>query len=110
MKIFDTHTHYDDKVYGGADNRRKFLSSLLEDSVAGFIAIGCNAKRNRLALEIANEFEEAYCVVGIHPLDVESVRDSPAYLAQIREQIQANRRKVAGIGETGLPRTTRPRA
>ncbi|GHU46088.1 deoxyribonuclease [Clostridia bacterium] len=101
MKIFDTHTHYDDEVYGTDSERHEFLSSLLEKSVAGFIAIGCSPQRNSAALKIAGSFENAFCAVGIHPLDVESVRDTPGYIKTLEEQA-VNSPKVRAIGEIGF--------
>lgn len=101
-KIFDTHTHYDDKAYGSPTERDAFLSSLLAENVAGFIAVGCNPKRNRLALEIAGAFDAAYCSAGIHPLDVAGIADNSDYITDLQELIQKNRGKVAAIGETGL--------
>ena len=95
-KIFDTHTHYDDKAYAG--NGREFACGLLESTVAGFIAVGCSLKRIPPSLELAEAFPTVYASVGVHPCYVNDLQDS--YLAQLEKYTA--KPKVIAIGETGL--------
>jgi TatD DNase family protein len=102
VRIFDTHTHYDDKVYGNAD---ELIKEMLETEkpgrcrVAGFIAVGCTVERAKLAVAIAEKYPSVFAAVGIHPLDVnENLQEN--YTECLREF--AGNKKVAAIGEIGL--------
>ncbi|MDR0222703.1 MAG: TatD family hydrolase [Oscillospiraceae bacterium] len=96
IKLFDTHTHYDDRAYkGGAD---AVIEKALADNVAGFMAIGCTLDRSRKAVKIAESRETAYAAVGIHPNDVGGL--PPDYLERLEETAKSE--KVKAIGEIGL--------
>ncbi|MCL2087495.1 MAG: TatD family hydrolase [Oscillospiraceae bacterium] len=99
MKIFDTHAHYDDKAYD--HDRHELIDTMLAAEmrgVSGFIAIGCNPKRNKKAIELAHRYEKVYATVGIHPGDIKNLRDN------YKEELKALALdpKVVAIGETGL--------
>ena len=96
MKLFDTHTHYDDSAYD--NDRDELIPRLLSESVAGFIAVGCNLERSGKAVTLAGKYPQAYAAVGIHPQDVENL---PHDYLQTLEKYAGNK-KVAAIGEIGL--------
>ncbi|MDR0197523.1 MAG: TatD family hydrolase [Oscillospiraceae bacterium] len=96
LRLFDTHTHYDDRAYG--KDADALIKRLLSDNVAGFMAIGCSPARNRKALKIAQSYPGVYAAVGIHPGDVKGL---PAdYHVELEET--AKHEKVRAIGEIGL--------
>jgi TatD DNase family protein len=96
LKLFDTHTHYDDYAYDS--DRDGLLSRLLDESVAGFIAVGCTLERSEKAVAIAEKYANAYAAVGIHPQDAENL--PPDYLQTLEKLAQSE--KVKAIGEIGL--------
>jgi len=98
LKLFDTHTHYDDRAYDG--DRDELLPRMLADNIAGFIAIGCSLERSEQAVRLAESYphEHICATIGIHPQDV---NDLPADYLKKLETLAASR-KVVAIGETGL--------
>jgi TatD DNase family protein len=98
IKLFDTHTHYDDKAY--SNDRDELITRLLNESTAGFIAIGCNLKRSMKAVTLAEKYphENIYASVGIHPQDVYNLPED--YLKTL--ETLASSEKVKAIGEIGL--------
>jgi TatD DNase family protein len=98
LKLFDTHTHYDDRAYD--QDRDELITRMLGDNVAGFIAVGCSLKRSAEAVRLAERYplEAVYAAVGIHPQDV---NDLPAgYLKTLEAHAKSG--KVKAIGEIGL--------
>jgi len=96
LKLFDTHTHYDDYAYDA--DRDELLRRLLEENVAGFIAVGCTLERSEKALAIAERYPSAYAAVGIHPQDVENLPSD--YLLTLEKLAKSP--KVKALGEIGL--------
>jgi len=95
IKLFDTHTHYDDEAY---ENAPALIKKMLSESVAGFIAIGCSLGRSVKAVRIAEAYENVYASVGIHPGDVDGLPDD--YISRLKHSAQSA--KVRAIGEIGL--------
>ena len=96
IKVFDTHAHYDDRAYGGEP--RELIKRILNESVAGFMAVGCCLKSIPQSLKFAEEFENVYAAIGIQP---HNVNDLPGdYLLRLRQW--ADNPKVKAIGEIGL--------
>jgi TatD DNase family protein len=96
MKLFDTHTHYDDRAYD--NDRHELVTRLLSGNVAGFIAVGCNLKRSEKAVRLAEKYENVYAAVGIHPQDVNNL--PPDYLQTLEKLAKSE--KVKAFGEIGL--------
>ncbi|MDR2558140.1 MAG: TatD family hydrolase [Oscillospiraceae bacterium] len=96
IKLFDTHTHYDDRAYN--NDRDELISRLLSENVAGFIAVGCTLERSRKAVALAKKYENVYAAVGIHPQDVNNL--PPDYLKTLEKLTESA--KVKALGEIGL--------
>ena len=93
---FDTHCHLDNQQ----------LSSVVEDIVgraasAGvnqMTAIGTDVKTSRRCVELAEQFEQVYAAVGIHPTVCQNfAQDDWDLIIELVQQPQ-----VVAIGETGL--------
>lgn len=90
--LFDTHAHYDDEAFD-ADR----------DAVIGefgglIVNPGCTVETSAMAVEMAQQHENLYAAVGIHP---ENCGDFvPAHIDALREL--AKNEKVVAIGEIGL--------
>lgn len=98
LRLFDTHTHYDDEAYGGETERNALVSGLLNNGVSGFIAIGCSMERSVKAVGIAEKYPNCYAAIGIHPDDTENLPEN--YLETLKKL--ACNKKVKAIGEIGL--------
>lgn len=98
MQLIDTHAHLDQQAFD--DDRDAVIERAGEAGVDTIISIGITAETSRRAVELAQQYQQVYAVVGIQP----------NYVAEIDEydwkaigQL-ASMPKVVGIGETGLDR------
>jgi len=96
MELIDTHCHLTfDELAGDVE-------AVIERSraarVTEWITVGTDTQQSRKAIELANEFENMYAAVGIHPHDA---KDATAEtMVELKELAQNE--KVVAIGETGL--------
>lgn len=95
--IFDTHAHYDDKVFD--IERSKLILSLHETKgVCNIINVGASLKSSAFAIELSKKFSFIYSAVGIHP---ECASDLPKdYIERLNTLAKLD--KVVAIGEIGL--------
>lgn len=99
MKLFDTHTHYDDEKFD-ALSRDTLMASLFENEVAYMLGAAVNVTTSRFTIETAAKFPNYYAAVGIHPENCGEYDDIDKALAQIEALAHAD--KVKAIGEIGL--------
>lgn len=94
--IFDTHCHlYDSRYEEGIEN---VIKRALENNVGLIMLSADNIVNSLKCIKAAETFEEVYCAIGIHPMDVDS---SP--LDVVEEEITKHMTsKVKAIGEIGL--------
>ena len=95
-RIFDSHAHYDDEKF--ETDRREVLDGLFSDKVCGIINCGCDLKSSLMSVKLANEYENVYAAVGVHPHEAEDVDDNE--FSEIMKL--TNCAKVVAIGEIGL--------
>ena len=101
MNLFDSHSHYNDEKFD--IDRDEVIKETLVSGVSNFIVSGYNIESSKKSIEIANNYESVYAIVGISPNDVENIinkEDTDGSILEI-ERI-ANNKKVVGIGEIGL--------
>lgn len=91
--IIDTHCHLDDSRYN--EDLQEVLDNAKGAGVEKYIIPGADSKTLQRAVEIAEEFEDVYFAVGVHPYDIEGYDRS--YLAQY-----VHHPKCVAIGECGL--------
>ena len=89
--MIDSHCHLD-----YIDNPSMALSEL---GLTGVVCIGASPEHARSAVALAEQYEQVWATVGIHPTDALE-HDSPQARAEL-EQL-ALRPRVVGIGESGL--------
>lgn len=94
--IFDTHSHYDDKVFD--EDRDALLRSLRTNGVERVVNVSADMVSSRTALALAEQYDFVYCALGVHPSETGSLME--ADMDWIREH--ANHKKVVAIGEFGL--------
>lgn len=93
--IFNVHTHInDDKEYL---NIQELIQECLDNDVKKLIVIGYDVKSSIRAIEIANQYENVYAAIGIHPSDICKEGNTIEELEKI-----INNKKVIAVGEIGL--------
>ena len=96
MLLIDTHAHlYYDNMY---DNLSEVLSIAESNNVKKTICIGTDLKTSLKSVEIAEQYENVFATVGIHPHDSKDVSEN--YLLELEKLSKSN--KVVAIGEIGI--------
>jgi len=94
--LFDTHVHLNSKMYKG--DLEEVIARALEAGVTRMAVIGFDARSNARAIELAEQYEFIYAVVGIHPSDAKSATEDGWVV--LREQLKHP--KVVALGECGF--------
>ncbi len=96
--LIDSHCHLTDRQFD--EDREAVITRARAAGVQRFIVIGANGafSHNEKALALADEYEDVFAVIGVHPHDAKDIT------AETYEQLQklAQHPKVVGLGETGL--------
>jgi TatD DNase family protein len=106
MRLFDSHAHYfDDRFFGaecpeGAD---VLLSRLFAaGELVGVVNVGTDIPSTLRALAQADRFPGMYVAAGIHPSDSRHYADMESELGELRRLLDTRRDKIVAIGEIGL--------
>ncbi len=91
----DTHAHLYSEYY---DNIDFVINDANNRGIKYIINAGIDANSNKEVLELSSKYPNLYCVLGVHPEDVDTYYD--ADLQYIIDNL--NNPKVVGIGEIGL--------
>jgi TatD DNase family protein len=94
--LFDTHAHLHDPWIG--DDLPEVMSRAGEAGVERIVTIGCSLDDSRNAIAVAEQYDNVWATVGLHPHDA---KDWNADLEAEFRQLAAHERVVA-IGEIGL--------
>lgn len=94
--MIDTHCHLEMNAFDG--DRVDVITRAREAGLEALLAIGSDFGGNRGAVELAEEHDDIFAVVGLHP------HDAKDFTKEVFDQIKiwAAHRKVVGIGEIGL--------
>ena len=84
MKLFDTHTHYDDEKFDEI-GRYDLIETLLRDEVDYILGAAVNGETSRFAIDMASRFENYYAAVGIHPQNCGEYSDRDAAIADLNK-------------------------
>lgn len=97
--MFDTHCHLNIKpLY---ENHLDVIKNARENGVSFFLIPGMNIKDSKVALNIANDFENVYASIGIHPTeDLEKININK--IEEVFNELIENNENIVAIGETGL--------
>lgn len=91
--IIDTHIHLDDKRYDG--DLEELLQRAYENGVERFIIPGADPQTLNKAVKIAENHENIYFAIGVHPYDINN------FTKEIFEQY-INHPKCVAVGECGM--------
>ena len=94
--LFDSHCHLNDEnLYDHID---QVISDAKKTGVTKFLVVGYDRASSELAVKIAEQYEECYAAIGIHPTEIPHTTEED-YKATMS---LVNHPKVVAIGEIGL--------
>lgn len=93
MKYIDIHCHLDFKDY--EPDKKEVLKRMKEGEV-GAINIGTDLESSKIAVEIAEQNENVWACIGVHPNDEQKSFDEKDFEELVKSK------KVVAIGECGL--------
>lgn len=110
MRLIDTHCHVGFKAY--ADDAAEVIQRAQGDDIT-MVTIGTQADTSRAAAALANQHDDVYASIGLHPThtiahgfnDTQELDFKPrqeAFDEAVYDEIMASSKKIVGIGETGL--------
>ncbi len=94
--LIDSHAHLEMRQFKG--NLEQVLEKAHAAGVVHIVTVGSTMPESRRALKIAEKYGEVSAVVGIHPHDASDMDE----LALEELEKLARRKRVVGVGETGL--------
>ncbi len=94
--LFDTHCHLNDEAF--ISDMEDVIAHAHEHGVTRMNVVGCDWESSMKAVEIAEDHEGIYAIVGVHPGDADT------YCDELEEDLRkwADHEKVIAIGEIGL--------
>ena len=95
MKFIDVHCHLDGDSYGDIP---RLMQKIQSAGVQKIIAVGYDMATSRGAHYLAEEYGFCYFTAGIHPTEVNKIKDSDLY--KINKLL--NHPKCVAVGEIGL--------
>lgn len=96
MKIFDTHSHYDDEAFD--DDREELIKTIMESDVVGVINCAADMKSVKTTVELTKKYSMFYGAVGVHPSYANEINEDT--IEKLREATKND--KIIAIGEIGL--------
>jgi len=96
MKFFDTHAHLYDNRFD--IDRGELIKSLKDNQIEKVITVGTDIMTSKECIDTANNYEDVYATVGIHPHDAKDFKDGDI---KILKSLSKDK-KVVAIGEIGL--------
>ncbi|KXS45840.1 MAG: TatD DNase family protein [Candidatus Frackibacter sp. T328-2] len=94
--LVDTHAHIDFPRF--SDDREDVINRARENDLKYIINVGADEESSQRSIDLANEYDMIYAVVGVHPHEAKSVTESTYY----KLKKWSAEEKVVAIGETGL--------
>jgi TatD DNase family protein len=95
MNLIDAHCHLTYEPFADVET---VIKRSKEAGVKGWITIGTDLEDSRKAISLAEQFDNMFSTVSIHPHHSKSAK--PEMIAQLKELAQ--NKKVVAIGETGF--------
>jgi len=94
--IFESHAHYDDAKFSA--DREAVLKKVRNAGVGCIINAASSMDSSRVSLELAKSHENIFTSVGVHPHDVQEMKESDLEILLAMSAYE----KVVAIGEIGL--------
>lgn len=94
--FIDSHAHLDDKRFDA--DRDMIIKNLKENKVDYVFNIGADLESSETSVKLANQYDNIYAVVGVHPHSAKEVDENT--IDRLKEL--SKEEKVIAIGEIGL--------
>jgi TatD DNase family protein len=92
MKLFDSHCHvHDERIPGGTDQA---VDAARASDVAAMVTVGCDRATSLAAIAAAEQYDDVWATVGLHPHEAVHGVDTVADLI--------DHPRVVAVGEAGL--------
>ncbi len=94
--MIDSHSHISDPQLD--QERQNIIDNLSNDGLSAILEVGYDMKSSLQAIELANNYNQIYAIIGLHPENVNEYDDKFEQFILTN----SNNSKVVGIGEIGL--------
>ncbi len=94
--LVDSHAHIQLEAF--AADRKEVLENAQEDGVHSILTIGFDVETSRGAIKLAEQYEQIFATVGMHPHDAKAFNDETSKIFRSL----ADHPKVIALGEMGL--------
>lgn len=94
--LIDSHAHLDNSQFN--DDRHESIERAQRSGISHILTIGCDMESSMKSIAIAEEYDQVFAAVGVHPHD--STEINPETLIQLEEML--GHPKVVALGEIGL--------
>ena len=94
--MIDSHCHINDPAY--LADPKKYIDEAKASGVTAMLVIGYDLKSSIDAVKIAEQYDDVYAAIGIHPSEVKKMGEHD--LKEIENLLHS--KKVLAIGEIGL--------
>ena len=96
--IVDSHCHLDFKDF--QDDLDLVIKKACDANVKHMLSISVNLEDFNNVYKVANSYDNIYCTTGIHPNNVPENKNNELLFEKL--SLNLNKKKVIGVGETGL--------
>lgn len=96
--IVDSHCHLDFKDFH--DDLDLVIKNASDANVKHMLSISVNLEDFNNVYKVANSYDNIYCTTGIHPNNVPEKKNNELLFEKL--SLNLNKKKVIGVGETGL--------
>ena len=96
--IVDSHCHLDFKDF--KDDLDLVIKKACDANVKHMLSISVNLEDFNNVYKVANSYDNIYCTTGIHPNNVPENKNNELLFEKL--SLNLNKKKVIGVGETGL--------
>ena len=96
--LIDSHCHIPHKKYNLSPN--ELITDSKNNNIPKLITIGTSISENKKVIEVAEEFEDVSCTIGIYPHE-----DQATSIENLKNSLKADlasSKKIVGIGECGI--------
>lgn len=94
--FIDTHCHFDFPLF--TDDITDSIRQLRQAQIVGLIIPGVSVNHFNTILQLANDYDEVYAALGLHPI----YQHTQADLEQLGHIVKQKPKKLVAIGEIGL--------
>ena len=98
INIVDSHCHLDFKDFH--DDLDLVIKNAYDANVKHMLSISVNLEDFNNVYKVANSYDNIYCTTGIHPNNVPENKNNELLFEKL--SLNLNKKKVIGVGETGL--------